>query len=206
MGEYLWLTEHRPDVAARMAEQWRDAVRRGHDVQLTFIRTGCRRWGHASQDGQLVVGHAAQPGGRLSGDLTQAIARCKAALEDAIRPVNPDYEVVAFRAGTYEAQPFTRLYDALVGQRIWCDSSVLPGDTRADRHYDYRDAYDIISHGSRRASIRSSRLRRRSGRSSSCLCSPSRRATSGRFDADEGPRFAARLAERLPARATPSLQ
>src|SRR5262245_17827716 len=34
MGEYFWLQEHDPAIAGRMESQWREAIRRGHDVQL----------------------------------------------------------------------------------------------------------------------------------------------------------------------------
>lgn len=141
MGEYMWLREHRPETAGRMEAQWRDAVTRGHDVQLHLHPNWLPEMGPSEQDGQWDWDMERTRAADYPGDLTAAIARCKATLEDAIRPVAPDYEVVAYRAGTYEAQPFERLYDALAENGILSDSSVVPGDSRPDRHYDYRYAY-----------------------------------------------------------------
>lgn len=141
MGEYLWLVEHDPGMARRMEEQWREAVRRGHDVQMHLHpawlpELGARRDGDTwFWDPRFARAHD------YPGDLAALIGRCKLALENAIRPADPAYEVSSFRAGAYEAQPFIRLYDALAENGITCDSSVLPGDRRSDRHYDYSLAY-----------------------------------------------------------------
>jgi ubiquinone/menaquinone biosynthesis C-methylase UbiE len=140
-GEYLWLRENEPDVAERIEEQCRDAVRRGHDVQLHLHpnwlpETGVRRDGERWHWDPALAIAADYPG-----DLSEAIGRCKATLEAAVRGADPTFEITCFRAGTYEAQPFDRLHDALVASGIRCDSSVLPGDRRDDRRYDYRLAY-----------------------------------------------------------------
>jgi SAM-dependent methyltransferase len=195
VGEYLWLREHQPELADRLAEQWREVVTRGHDVQLHLHpnwlpemqpRVSGTQWSWDVQRSRAAD---------YPGDLSEAIRRCKRALEDAIRPVAPDYEVVAFRAGTYEAQPFRRLYDALVANDIWCDSSVLPGDRRADRHYDYRNAY--ADHQPWFASRFDPQLKAPPAERDVVelpifAYAPGQRWT---FDADEGPRFARRLAD-----------
>jgi len=141
MGEHRWLREHDPPVAQQMEEQWREAVQRGHDVQMHLHpawlpELGARRDGHTWFWDPRFARAEDYPG-----DLTALIGGFKATLESAIRPVDPTYEVSSFRAGAYEAQPFARLYDALAANRITCDSSVLPGDLRPGRHYDYRLAY-----------------------------------------------------------------
>lgn len=141
LGEYLWLMAHRPAISEQMAEQWRDAVSRGHDVQLHLHPNWLPELNPTVSNGRWEWDLTRARAADYPGDLAAAIERCKTALEVAIRPVAPDYEVVAFRAGTYEAQPFQRLYDALAEKGIWCDSSVVPGDRRPDRHYDYRHAY-----------------------------------------------------------------
>jgi SAM-dependent methyltransferase len=141
MGEYLWLVENLPEVARRMEEQWRDAVRRGHDVQLHLHPAWLPELG-AHHDGDTWRWDPAYARAHdYPGDLTAVIARCRRALESAIRPALPEYRVTSFRAGAYEAQPFVRLHDALAANGIECDSSVLPGDSRPDRHYDYGLAY-----------------------------------------------------------------
>lgn len=141
MGEYFWLVENLPAVARRMEEQWRDAVRRGHDVQLHLHPAWLPELG-AHHDGDTWRWDPAYARAHdYPGDLGAVIARCKAALESAIRPALPGYRVTSFRAGAYETQPFLRLHDVLVANGIECDSSVLPGDSRPDRHYDYGLAY-----------------------------------------------------------------
>jgi ubiquinone/menaquinone biosynthesis C-methylase UbiE len=141
VGEYLWLREHEPGLATRMAEQWRDAVRRGHDVQLHLHPNWLPELGARRRDGAFTWDDSFSKIDDYPGNLMELIARCKHALEDAIRPVEPEYEVVAYRAGAYEAQPFRRLYDALVANNIVCDSSVYSGGRREGRTYDYTLAY-----------------------------------------------------------------
>jgi SAM-dependent methyltransferase len=140
MGEYLWLCENRPQTAHRMEAQWRELVQRGHDVQLHLHPNWLPDMNPEVVDGKWRWDMDRTRAADYPGDLTAAIARCRVALERAIRPVAPDYRVTSFRAGTYEAQPFDRLCDALVANRIEHDSSVVPGDNRPGRHYDYRHA------------------------------------------------------------------
>lgn len=141
MGEYLWLLEHDPAVAVRMAAQWREAIDRGHDVQLHLHPNWLpevhpRRTPSGLQFDWSVTRLADYPG-----DLSGAIRRAKTALRDAVSPVAPDHAVTCFRAGAYAAQPFPRLFDALVENGIECDSSVYRGGVAAERGYDYRLAY-----------------------------------------------------------------
>lgn len=142
VGEYLWLREHDEATADRMGQQWRDAVSRGHDVQLHLHpnwlpELGARRGPDGAWHWDWSVGRASD----YPGDLTELIGRCCRALEDEIRPVAPGYRVACFRAGAYEAQPFERLHAALTANGIECDSSVYAGGQREDRSYDYRLAY-----------------------------------------------------------------
>ena len=205
MGEYLWLSENRPEIASRMAQQLREAIIRGHDVQLHLHPNWLPEMYPQVQDGRWSWDMQRSRASDYPGDLTAAIGRCKQALEDVIRPVKPDYQVVAFRAGTYEAQPFARLYDALAAHGIWCDSSVLPGDTRSDRRYDYRHAYE--DHQPWFAGRFDPQLKAPPGEREIIelpvfAYAPGQRWT---FDADEGPRFADRLAVwRRQARRRPS--
>jgi SAM-dependent methyltransferase len=194
MGEYFWLVKHRAEVARQMEEQWREAVRRGHDVQLHLHPAWLPELG-ACRDGESWYW---DPGFARAydypGDLAALIGRCKAALEGAIRLVDPTYEVTSFRAGAYEAQPFPRLYDALAANGIVCDSSVLPGDRRPDRHYDYRAAYS--SHQPYAANRLDPQHKAAPGESAItelpvCAITPGQQWT---FDDEEGPRFAQRLA------------
>jgi hypothetical protein len=112
------------EFPAAVEEQLRDAIRRGHDVQahlhphwLHATRVG-GRW-TAPLDTFLV--------GKL-GDPASLLAQAKEYLEDLLRPVDPAYACVAFRAGNYGIQPgVERVFAALreTGYRV--DSSVVPG-------------------------------------------------------------------------------
>jgi SAM-dependent methyltransferase/O-antigen/teichoic acid export membrane protein len=141
MGEYLWLAQNDPDVAGRMREQWQDAVRRGHDVQLHLHPSWLPELGANCENGRWWWDESLSGAHGYPGDLTEAIRRCREALEDAIRPVAPKYAVTSFRAGRYQAQPFTRLHDALAANGIRCDSSVHAGGRKVGRSYDYSLAY-----------------------------------------------------------------
>jgi SAM-dependent methyltransferase len=141
MGEYLWLRENDPTVAERMERQWREAAERGHDVQMHLHpnwlpELGARRDGDRwTWDMSLARAHD------YPGELDTLIRRCVDALRSSIRPVRPDYEVTSYRAGAYEAQPFERIYDALQANGILSDTSVLAGDRRPDRGYDFGRAF-----------------------------------------------------------------
>jgi hypothetical protein len=68
-------------------------------------------------------------------------------LEEIAREVSPTYKVVAFRAGGFCIQPFTKLAKALNESGIIIDSSVVPGlyENGEVRYIDFRNApkYEI---------------------------------------------------------------
>lgn len=142
MGEYRWLRENEPQAAEKMERQWREAARRGHDVQLHLHpnwlpELGAKRQADGSWSWDLAKARADD----YPGDLGELIRECKKMIESVVREEIPGHTVTCFRAGAYEAQPFARLHDALVANGVVCDSSVLPGDRRSDRSYDYTLAY-----------------------------------------------------------------
>ena len=141
VGEYLWLKENDPAVAERMAQQWRDAARRGHDIQLHLHPSWLPELGARREGNEWHWDWTKHRSADYPGDLASLIRRCREALEEAVRPVDPAYTVRCFRAGAYEAQPFDRLYAALAENGVQADSSVYAGGHRDDRHYDYRLAY-----------------------------------------------------------------
>jgi SAM-dependent methyltransferase len=193
MGEYIWLLEHRPETARQIEEQWQEAVRRGHDVQLHLHPAWLPELGARYEAGTWHWDPAFACAHDYPGDLTALIGHCKALLEDAIRPVDPAYEVTSFRAGAYDAQPFARLHDALKANGIVCDSSVLPGDHHSGGHHDYRQAYSL--HQPYFASRFDPQLRAPQAEGALvelpvCVTAPGRRWT---FDDEEGPRYAQRL-------------
>jgi hypothetical protein len=105
-------------------EQLRETVRRGHDVQAHLHP----HWLHAQRvDGRwtapldtFLVGALADP--------APLLARAAAYLNELLRPVDPGYSCVAFRAGNYGIQPdHERVFAALRATGYTIDSSVVPG-------------------------------------------------------------------------------
>ncbi len=137
MGEYFWLLENEPALAARMEEQWREAVGRGHDVQLHLHPCWLPETGAKFEDGKWWWDWSKGKAANYPGDLSKLIGRCKQSLENLLRPVKPDYSVTSFRAGGYQAQPFELLSKALIDNGILCDSSVHPHGTNSERGYEY---------------------------------------------------------------------
>ncbi len=141
VGEYLWLREHDAPVATAMEEQWRDALRRGHDVQLHLHVSWLPELGARIEAGIWSGPQDYLRAADYEGDLVALIGRCKRALEQALEPVDPGYRVTCFRAGAYQVQPFKRLHDALVANDILCDTSVFAGGLSSERGYDFRLAF-----------------------------------------------------------------
>ena len=105
-------------------EQLREAIRRGHDVQAHLhphwleAQRKHGRW-TAPLDSFLV--------GALD-DPAPLLARAASYLNDLLRPVDPTYSCVAFRAGNYGLQPnHERVFAALKETGYEVDSSVVPG-------------------------------------------------------------------------------
>jgi hypothetical protein len=105
-------------------DQLRDAIGRGHDVQAHLHP----HWLHATRDdGRWSAPLDTFLVGALD-DPAPLLARAAAYLNDLLRPVDPAYGCIAFRAGNYGVQPAAeRVYAALreTGYRV--DSSVVPG-------------------------------------------------------------------------------
>ena len=141
MGEYFWLCDNEPATARRMEGQWRDLALRGHDLQLHLHPSWLPELGASKPNGQWFWNWSLAKADAYPGDLSALIGRCKEALESVVRDVVPTHRVTCFRAGAYQAQPFERLYTALLANGIVCDSSVYKGGYSAERGYDYRHAY-----------------------------------------------------------------
>lgn len=141
MGEYFWLDANEPELARRMEEQWRDAMSRGHDVQLHLHpnwlpELGARRLADGWSWNEALASLDAYPG-----DLETLIRRCCERLTSVLAPVQQGYRPRCFRAGGYRVQPFRRLREALLANGIDCDTSVYAGGVSEERGYDYRHAW-----------------------------------------------------------------
>jgi hypothetical protein len=123
-----------PDAAEA---QLRDAVRRGHDVQVHLHP----HWLHATrEDGRWRAPADTFVVGALD-DPAPLLARAKAYLEELLRPVDPSYSCIAFRAGNYGLQPdCQRVLAALLETGYEVDSSLVPGLVVRDEisQVDYR--------------------------------------------------------------------
>jgi hypothetical protein len=64
----------------------------------------------------------------------------KELMENLIRKVDPDYQVNTFRAGGYLVEPFDKIMNALIKNKIIIDSSICPGVYNSNEvsPYDFR--------------------------------------------------------------------
>jgi len=143
LGEHAFLREYEPELALRMERQWRDAVGRGHSVQMHLHPSWLPELG-ARRDGGRYVWNERLTRTEDHPDLVGLLRRLKWTLEEVLHPVDPSYEVLAFRAGGYEAQPFRRTAEALEANEMWCDSSVYRGGRRPGQHHHY--AHPVHAH------------------------------------------------------------
>lgn len=119
-----------------MKTQAIEAIERGHDVQLHLHP----QWIGAEYDNgtwQLRDAYwrlADLPDGLGDKDqitsITGALYAGKQTLEDMLRPVQPDYECICFRAGGFYAQPSCEIVPAMKRAGLKADSSVVKGYRR----------------------------------------------------------------------------
>lgn len=127
--------------SAEIATAWesavKDTVRRGSDVQL-HIHT---QW----LDARFIDGEWRLNLDKISiaklneTTIASAIRRGKDYLDSLLRPVDPDYECMAFRAGAYALQPSKRVVELLLEAGMRCDTSVTKGLLN-HKLYDFRKA------------------------------------------------------------------
>ena len=106
-----------------IAEQLRDAVRRGHDVQLHLHASyfNARRENGRWQQDWSEYNFAGLPLERLN----ELVRIGKKYLETLLKPVNPRYECIAFRAANWSVSPSRNVVRALVQNGIGIDTSVF---------------------------------------------------------------------------------
>jgi hypothetical protein len=122
-------------------KQLREAAINGHDIQLhihpqwvdaKFVNQKWKvdfsnwRLGSFSNTGEY--------------DIERLLKTGKKTIENLIRPVLPDYECIALRAGAYNIMPSDRVYTAMKKTGLLIDSSVFPGGYENGKlsKYDYR--------------------------------------------------------------------
>ena len=124
-------------------KQLKDAVLRGHDVQLHIHSSWFnahwdgRRWDQCIEDYNM----AALPLDRIDG----MIGRCVEYLYSLLAPVNPDYKVWLFRAANWSMMPTESIYQSLLKHGITADTSVYKGGVQGGNvSYDYREAFSNL--------------------------------------------------------------
>ena len=133
--------------------QLKDAVLRGHDVQLHIHSSWFKAEWNGKKWDQCIEEYnmAALPRERIDG----MVGRCVKYLEDLITPVKPDYKVWLFRAANWSMMPTKNLYDILLKYGITADTSVYKGGIQGGNVcYDYRNAWsNLLSYPASSADI-----------------------------------------------------
>ena len=133
--------------------QLREAILRGHDVQLHIHSS----WFKAEWDGrgwdQCIEEYnlAALARERIDG----MVGRCVDYLNGLLVPVKPDYKVWLFRAANWSMMPTENLYAVLLKYGIIADTSVYKGGVQGGNvSYDYRNAWNnLLSYPASSANI-----------------------------------------------------
>lgn len=128
----------------QVVAQLQDAARRGHDVQLHLHSS----YFNARHDGKRWVQDWAEYNFAGLGlpRLHEMVGLGKAYLESILKPANPNYRCLAFRAANWSVSPSKNVVNALTSNGIKIDTSVFKYGWRAGMvNFDYADAYsDLI--------------------------------------------------------------
>ena len=140
-----YLAETRRDDyhVAEIEEQLRDAIRRGHEVQLhihsSYFRA--KHNGHSFDQCIEEYNMAVLPIERID----EMVTECVAYMEGLLRPVKNDYNVWLFRAANWSMMPTENIYRVLVKHGITHDTSVFKGGVQGGNVcYNYREAHDNL--------------------------------------------------------------
>lgn len=133
------------DWAREVVASWKailkDAVKREHDVQL-HLHPQWLAAKYKNNNWQLDFNHWVVSSLSPS-EMEAALKKGKLYLETLLRPIDPSYECIAFRAGAYCIQPSKVPIQKLLEAGIICDMSVTKGKYKPP-FYDYRDAHSNI--------------------------------------------------------------
>ncbi|MCB9094333.1 MAG: hypothetical protein H6621_04610 [Halobacteriovoraceae bacterium] len=109
-----------------------DAIKRGHDVQTHIHPHWLNavfendQWNYSTED--FLLGNLGKNDLECFEIVKECFTRAKNDFEDWIKPIAPDYECIAYRAGGYGLQPREKvLLRALKESGYLIDSSVNPG-------------------------------------------------------------------------------
>ena len=118
------------DYCEKFIQQIKDMVSRGHDVQLHIHSNWLKS---EYRDGKWVFDIDSYRIHSFGFDVDcemsapNIIKWGKAFLENKLKPINPSYRCIAYRAGGYSIQPHQKLFQCLLENGIFVDSSVAIG-------------------------------------------------------------------------------
>ena len=128
---------------AEIEEQLREAIQRGHDVQLHIHSSYFLSEYKNGAFDQCIEEYnmAALPEERID----EMVGQCVKYLEELLQPIKKDYKVWLFRAANWSMMPTENLYRVLVKYGITHDTSVFKGGVQGGNVcYDYRETYDNL--------------------------------------------------------------
>jgi hypothetical protein len=149
VAEILRFKRHRDETGRdhfdyeAIRRQLESAVAAGHDVQL-HLHPSFERSRFA--DGHLAQEYADYDLARLPAErLERMVREGKVWLEDLLRPVDPAYRCIAFRAANWSMNPGRNIVRALAANGIPIDTSVFKHGRRNGMvSFDYAGAHDAL--------------------------------------------------------------
>ncbi len=142
MVKYLQIEKEAQQDYDMIVKQLEDIVRRGHRIELHIHP----HWVDAKYNGDGTWNFDDFTHYSLQSfteeDVTGMFVEGCELLTNIARKVDPEYKIVAFRAGGWAIQPFKKLKDGFIRAGILIDSSVSCGiyAQHKDSYYDFRDA------------------------------------------------------------------
>lgn len=128
LSVYMHTKEGLNDYSTAFTEQIKDMIARGHDVQLHIHSNWLQSKYNGVQWDFDTNSYRIHTFGFNKDSDTSAhsiINWGKEYLENTLKPINPNYRCIAFRAGGYCVQPHNELFKALKENGIHIDSSVV---------------------------------------------------------------------------------
>jgi hypothetical protein len=126
-----------------VTDQLRDAIRRGHDVQLHIHSSFFKA---RYDQGRWVQDWSEYNFAGLSPErLREVVALGKGFLESLLQPIDPGYKCYVFRAANWSMSPSRNVVRALVESGIRIDTSVFKyGHRRGLVNFDYSNAFSRL--------------------------------------------------------------
>lgn len=127
---------------AAIVSQLKDMVRRGHRIELHIHP----HWVDAKYNGDGTWNFDEFRHYSLNSftkdEITEMFVEGTNLLESIAREIEPNYKIIAFRAGGWAVQPFDILAEGFIKAGIKIDSSVMPGlhSELENSYFDFRNA------------------------------------------------------------------